>query len=106
MAARAWPGRAQEWPSPRGGRPEAGRPGRLLPRRAHVTWVMFDYGGVVSHPPTQRDLALLAGAAAAARPARVGADWGRRRRPDPLRPDPPGALRPGGAVPSGLAARG
>jgi putative hydrolase of the HAD superfamily len=47
-----------------------------------VTWVMFDYGGVVSHPPTQRDLALLAGAADAAVPALVDAYWEWRRAYD------------------------
>jgi putative hydrolase of the HAD superfamily len=28
-----------------------------------VTWVMFDYGGVISQPPSAEDLALLAGVA-------------------------------------------
>ena len=40
-----------------------------------MTWVMFDYGGVVSHPPTQQDLALLAGAADAGVAALVDAYW-------------------------------
>jgi putative hydrolase of the HAD superfamily len=40
-----------------------------------VTWVMFDYGGVVSHPPTQQDLALLAGVADAGVAALVDAYW-------------------------------
>jgi putative hydrolase of the HAD superfamily len=40
-----------------------------------VTWVMFDYGGVISHPPTQQDLALLAGVADVPVPAFVGAYW-------------------------------
>jgi putative hydrolase of the HAD superfamily len=40
-----------------------------------VTWVMFDYGGVVSHPPTQQDLALLAGVAEVPVPAFAAAYW-------------------------------
>lgn len=40
-----------------------------------MTWVMFDYGGVVSHPPTQQDLALLAGAADAGVADLVDAYW-------------------------------
>jgi putative hydrolase of the HAD superfamily len=47
-----------------------------------VTWVMFDYGGVVSHPPTQQDLALLAGAAGVPVPAFVDAYWEWRRAYD------------------------
>jgi len=40
-----------------------------------VTWVMFDYGGVVSHPPTQQDLALLAGVAGVGVPAFSDVYW-------------------------------
>jgi putative hydrolase of the HAD superfamily len=47
-----------------------------------VTWVMFDYGGVVSHPPTQQDLALLAGVAGAAVPAFTEEYWAWRRAYD------------------------
>jgi putative hydrolase of the HAD superfamily len=47
-----------------------------------VTWVMFDYGGVVSHPPTQQDLALLAGAAGAPIPAFAEVYWEWRRAYD------------------------
>lgn len=52
------------------------------PGKARVTWVMFDYGGVVSHQPTQRDLARLAAAAGAATPAFVDAYWQWRRAYD------------------------
>lgn len=47
-----------------------------------MTWVMFDYGGVVSHPPTQQDLALLAGAAGVPVPAFVDVYWEWRRAYD------------------------
>jgi putative hydrolase of the HAD superfamily len=47
-----------------------------------VTWVMFDYGGVVSHPPTPQDLALLAAAAGVDVRALVGEYWGWRRAYD------------------------
>ena len=40
-----------------------------------MTWVMLDYGGVVSHPPTQQDFALLAGVAGAGVPAFVDVYW-------------------------------
>ena len=40
-----------------------------------MTWVMFDYGGVVSHPPTQQDFALLAGVAGVPVPAFVDGYW-------------------------------
>src|SRR5258706_7806347 len=43
---------------------------------------MFDYGGVVSHPPTQQDLALLAGAADAGVATFVDAYWQWRRAYD------------------------
>jgi putative hydrolase of the HAD superfamily len=45
-------------------------------------WVMFDYGGVVSHPPTQQDLTLLAGVAGAAVPAFTAEYWAWRRAYD------------------------
>jgi putative hydrolase of the HAD superfamily len=44
-------------------------------KKARVTWVMFDYGGVVSHPPSQEDLALMAAAADAAVPALMEPYW-------------------------------
>ncbi len=47
-----------------------------------MTWVMLDYGGVISHPPTQQDLALLARAAGAAVPAFTGKYWAWRRAYD------------------------
>jgi putative hydrolase of the HAD superfamily len=47
-----------------------------------VTWVLFDYGGVVSHPPTQQDLALLAGVAGVPVPALADAYWEWRRAYD------------------------
>ena len=47
-----------------------------------MTWVMFDYGGVVSHPPTQQDLALLAEAAGVPVPAFVDVYWEWRRAYD------------------------
>ena len=47
-----------------------------------MTWVMFDYGGVVSHPPTRQDLALLAGAAGVPVPAFVDVYWEWRRAYD------------------------
>jgi putative hydrolase of the HAD superfamily len=40
-----------------------------------VTWVMFDYGGVVSHPPTRQDQALLARVAGAGVPAFLDGYW-------------------------------
>jgi putative hydrolase of the HAD superfamily len=40
-----------------------------------VTWVMFDYGGVVSHPPTRQDQALLARVAGAGVPAFADVYW-------------------------------
>jgi putative hydrolase of the HAD superfamily len=52
------------------------------PGRARVTWVMFDYGGVISHPPTPQDLALLAGVAGAAVPAFTEEYWAWRRAYD------------------------
>lgn len=55
-----------------------------------MTWVMFDYGGVVSHPPTPQDLALLAGVADAPVPAFLGAYWEWRRAYDLAELDAPG----------------
>ncbi len=47
-----------------------------------MTWVMFDYGGVLCHPPSPEDLALLAGAAGVGVPALVEEYWGWRRAYD------------------------
>jgi putative hydrolase of the HAD superfamily len=47
-----------------------------------VTWVMFDYGGVVSHPPTPEDQALLAAAADVSVPSLVARYWEWRRAYD------------------------
>lgn len=47
-----------------------------------MTWVMFDYGGVISHPPSQQDLALLGRAADAAVPAFLEVYWQWRRAYD------------------------
>lgn len=47
-----------------------------------MTWVMFDYGGVVSHPPTQQDVALLAGVAGVGVPAFSDVYWEWRRAYD------------------------
>ena len=55
-----------------------------------MTWVMFDYGGVVSHPPTQQDMALLAGAADAEVPALMDVYWEWRRAYDLAELDTPG----------------
>jgi putative hydrolase of the HAD superfamily len=54
-----------------------------------VTWVMFDYGGVVSDPPTQQDLALLAGVAGAGVPAFTEWYWKWRRAYDLAELDTP-----------------
>lgn len=40
-----------------------------------MTWVMFDYGGVLSQPPADEDLALLARAAGASVPALMDGYW-------------------------------
>jgi putative hydrolase of the HAD superfamily len=58
-----------------------------------VTWVMFDYGGVVSHPPTQQDLAQLAGVAGAPVPAFAEWYWAWRRAYDLAELDIPGYWR-------------
>jgi putative hydrolase of the HAD superfamily len=58
-----------------------------------VTWVMFDYGGVVSHPLGQDDLALLAAAADAEVPALLDAYWEWRRAYDLAELDAPGYWR-------------
>jgi putative hydrolase of the HAD superfamily len=58
-----------------------------------VTWVMFDYGGVVSHPLSQDDLALLAAAAGAEVPALLGAYWEWRLAYDLADLDAPGYWR-------------
>ncbi len=58
-----------------------------------MTWVMFDYGGVVSHPPTQRDWALLAGVAAAPIADLRDEYWKWRRAYDLAEFDAPGYWR-------------
>ena len=40
-----------------------------------MTWVMFDYGGVISQPPSAEDLALLAGVAGVNVPAFLAEYW-------------------------------
>src|ERR1700677_2953831 len=52
---------------------------RTMAGDARVTWVMFDYGGVVSYSPTSEDLTRLAAAAGGATPAFADAYW--RPRP-------------------------
>jgi putative hydrolase of the HAD superfamily len=47
-----------------------------------VNWVMFDYGGVISHPPTQQDLVKLATVAGAGVPAFTDVYWEWRRAYD------------------------
>ena len=47
-----------------------------------MTWVMFDYGGVVSQPPSPEEVASLAGAAGVTVPALMGAYWEWRRAYD------------------------
>jgi putative hydrolase of the HAD superfamily len=47
-----------------------------------VAWVVFDYGGVVSQPQTQQDLALLAGIGGATVPAFAEKYWEWRRAYD------------------------
>jgi putative hydrolase of the HAD superfamily len=47
-----------------------------------VTWVMFDYGGVVSHPPTRQDQTLLARVAGVPVQAFVDGYWEWRRAYD------------------------
>jgi putative hydrolase of the HAD superfamily len=47
-----------------------------------VNWVMFDYGGVISHPPTQQDLVELAKVAGVPVPAFVDVYWEWRRAYD------------------------
>ena len=63
-----------------------------------VTWVMFDYGGVVSHPPAEQDLALLAGAAGAAVADLLDAYWHWRRAYDLAELDAAGYWRQVGAT--------
>ena len=58
-----------------------------------MTWVMFDYGGVVSHPLGQDDLALMAAAADAEVPALLDAYWEWRRAYDLAELDAPGYWR-------------
>ncbi len=47
-----------------------------------MSWVMFDFGGVLSHPPTPQDLALMAGVAGSSVPAFADAYWRWRHRYD------------------------
>jgi putative hydrolase of the HAD superfamily len=47
-----------------------------------VTWVMFDYGGVISQPPSAEDLALLAGVAGVSVPEFLAEYWAWRRAYD------------------------
>jgi putative hydrolase of the HAD superfamily len=54
---------------------------------------MFDYGGVISHPPDQQDLALLGRAAQAAVPDFVEVYWHWRRAYDLAELDAPGYWR-------------
>jgi len=58
-----------------------------------VTWVLFDYGGVVSHPPADEDLALLAAAADAPVTALMDVYWAWRRAYDLAELDAPGYWR-------------
>jgi putative hydrolase of the HAD superfamily len=60
---------------------------------ALVTWVMFDYGGVVSHPPAQQDLALLAEVAGVPVLALTEWYWKWRRAYDLAELDTPGYWR-------------
>jgi putative hydrolase of the HAD superfamily len=63
-----------------------------------VTWVLFDYGGVVSHPPADEDLALLAGVADVPVPALMDVYWAWRRSYDLAELDAPGYWREVGRV--------
>ncbi len=47
-----------------------------------MNWVMFDYGGVISHPPTQQDLVKLATVAGVPVQAFVDVYWEWRRAYD------------------------
>jgi len=47
-----------------------------------VTWVMFDYGGVISQPPSAGDLALMTGVAGVSVPAFLAEYWSWRRAYD------------------------
>lgn len=47
-----------------------------------MTWVIFDYGGVLSQPPADEDVALLARAARASVPALMDGYWQWRRAYD------------------------
>jgi putative hydrolase of the HAD superfamily len=58
---------------------------------------MLDYGGVVSHPPAQQDLALLAGVAGAGVADLLDAYWHWRRAYDLAELDAPGYWRQVGA---------
>lgn len=54
---------------------------------------MFDYGGVVSHPPTPQDLALMAAVAGSSVPAFADAYWRWRHRYDLAKLDADGYWR-------------
>lgn len=58
-----------------------------------MTWVLFDYGGVISYPPADEDLALLAAAADAPVPALMEVYWAWRRAYDLAELDAPGYWR-------------
>jgi putative hydrolase of the HAD superfamily len=58
-----------------------------------VTWVLFDYGGVISYPPADEDLALLAAAAGAPVPVLMDVYWAWRRAYDLAELDAPGYWR-------------
>ena len=47
-----------------------------------MTWVMFDYGGVISQAPTAEDLALMTGVAGVSVPAFLAEYWNWRRAYD------------------------
>jgi len=55
-----------------------------------VTWVLFDYGGVVSQPPAPAEVASLAGAAGVSVKALVAVYWEWRRAYDLAELDAPG----------------
>ena len=63
-----------------------------------MTWVLFDYGGVVSHPPADEDLALLAEVADVPVAALMDVYWAWRRSYDLAELDAPGYWREVGRV--------
>ena len=58
-----------------------------------MPWVLFDYGGVVSQPPSPAEVASLAGAAGVSVPALAGVYWEWRRAYDLAELDAPGYWR-------------